>query len=113
MGLTNKARTLAWDLRVQGLPDRCLDPRAQGLGMKQRPGHQSWPSPSPRLTASLSQVLARVPLAPVAKGSLLRCFQHLKQNGFQNALSSLRALLGPRLPGEESNLKGKLVQGWA
>ena len=37
----------------------------------------------------LSQVLPQVPLAPVAKGSLLRCLQHLKQNGFQNALSSL------------------------
>ena len=35
---------LAWHLGVQGLPDRCLDPQAQGLGMKQRPGHQSWPS---------------------------------------------------------------------
>lgn len=70
-----------WATRTHGMPSGCLP---QG-------------SLAPELALTfpaadripLSQVLPQVPLAPVAKGSLLRCLQHLKQNGFQNALSSL------------------------
>ncbi|KAG8507764.1 Tetratricopeptide repeat protein 9A [Galemys pyrenaicus] len=57
----------------------------------------------------LRKALSQVALAPGAKGSLPQCFQHLKQNGFQNATFFSRSSSGAQLPGGEEDLKGKLV----
>lgn len=95
-----------WATRTHRLPSGCAPRGSLAPELSLIFPHPRWPHP-------YSKVLPQVPLASVVKGSLLRCLQHLKQDGFQNATFFSRSSAGAPLPGEESDLKGKLAQGWA